>query len=114
MIDIMAQMAEQTQNHIPWVEYLIGSIILALTGGGAGGAALMHQRSRRRSEQRERDVCPLHEEFAAKLNERKEHQEESLKKVAKDVDEIKTDVKEGFKAVFSKFDELNPNGRVQT
>lgn len=118
-MDILAQATQVAQetSRIPWTDIICG-LVVAVGGGGAGGAALTrHMGRRRRTRERAEDraeVCPVHEEFATLLKERKENTDEAIKAVANNVAELKEDVKEGFKAMSTKIDAMGSRGRVNT
>lgn len=108
MIDILAQTAEQGGNTAQWIGYLIGATLFAATGGVAGGSILQRRRNRSdRAEEREREVCPIHDQFVQLLEERKQHGDQDIQEVKQSIAEIKTDVKAGFTEVFAKIDGLH-------
>jgi len=104
MIDILAQEAANGTNIGVWIGTVIGGIALVL-GGGTGGRLIERRKANGSSQPAEqRGVCPVHDQFAQLLEERKQHSDEKLDEVKADVSELKADVKTGFEGVFKKID----------
>lgn len=106
--------AQQTGHGVSaeTIGIIIGSIILSVTGGGTAGA-MIYRRSTQKTgaATSDRDVCPIHDQFAQLLEERKAHSDNEVTEIKQAVNNLQAAVHKGFDRMEAKIDQLY--GRIQ-
>lgn len=98
---MMALLAQATEQNGQWIQYVVGAVVLALTGGGAGvgGMVIQKRRNGSNSDEFNKALC-----------------DERHKQIDKTFERVEGKIDKGFTRVFDKLDAMHDQNppKIQT